>query len=133
MVTILYTPIATTRPGTTLTKNSHCHDQWSVIQPPSVGPSVGASEAIAPIDEAAMTRCLLSKKTNAMVNTIGIIEPPRKPCSARNAIMLWMSQANPHNRLAMVKPIAEAENSQRVENTRESQPDNGMTTISAIR
>ncbi len=69
----------------------------------------------------------------AEVNTIGIIEPPRNPCSARNAIMLWMFQAKPHSRLAAVKPIAEPANSQRVENTRDSQPDSGITTISAIR
>ena len=70
---------------------------------------------------------------NAVVNTVGIIEPPRKPCSARNAIMLWMSQAQPHNRLVMVNPTAEAQNSQRVDMTRDSQPDRGITTISAIR
>jgi hypothetical protein len=44
-----------------------------------------------------------------------------------------MFQARPHNRLARVKPTAEAQNSQRVENTRASQPDSGITTISAIR
>ena len=69
----------------------------------------------------------------AVVNTVGIIEPPRKPCSARNTIMLWMFQAQPHSRLVAVKPTAEAQNSQRVDITRDSQPDSGMTTISAIR
>ena len=68
-----------------------------------------------------------------MVNTVGIIEPPSKPCSARNTIMLWMSQAQPHSMLARVNPTAETLNSQRVENTRVSQPDSGMTMISAIR
>ena len=104
-----------------------------MIQPPSVGPSVGASEASAPMVAAAITRCLPSKNTNALVNTIGIIEPPMKPCSARNAIMLWMSHATPHSRLAAVKPAADAANSQRVENTWLSQPESGITTISAIR
>jgi hypothetical protein len=73
------------------------------------------------------------KKANAAVNTVGIIEPPRKPCSARNAIMLWMSQAQPQSRLAPVKPAAETQNSQRVDITRDSQPDSGITMISAIR
>ena len=67
------------------------------------------------------------------MNTVGIIEAPSRPCSARNTIMLWMFQASPHSMLATVKPAAEAVNSQRVENTRVSQPDSGITMISAIR
>ncbi len=47
--------------------------------------------------------------------------------------MLSMFQARPHSMLAAVKPAAEAVNSQRVENTRVSQPDSGIMTISAIR
>ena len=53
---------------------------------------------------------------------VGIIEAPSMPCSARKTIMLSMFQARPHNRLVTVKPAAEAANSQRVENTRVSQP-----------
>ena len=47
--------------------------------------------------------------------------------------MLWMFQARPHGMLATVNPAADAVNSQRVENTRVSQPDSGIMTISAIR
>ena len=47
--------------------------------------------------------------------------------------MLSMFQASAHSTLAKVKPAAEAVNSQRVESTRVSQPDSGMTVISAIR
>ena len=39
--------------------------------------------------------------------------------------MLSMFQASPHSTLANVKPAAEAVNSQRVENTRVSQPESG--------
>jgi hypothetical protein len=67
------------------------------------------------------------------VNTVGIIEPPRNPCSPRNTIMLWMFQAQPRSKLVAVNPAAETENSQRVEMTLDSHPDSGMTTISAIR
>src|SRR4051812_12672992 len=103
------------------------------MNPPTTGPKVGASEASPPTIEAANTRCLPWKNKNALVNTNGIIEPPRKPCSARKAIIDWMSQAEAHRRLAKVKPAAETENSQRVDITRLSQPDSGITTISAIR
>jgi len=64
---------------------------------------------------------------------VGIIEAPRRPWSARKTIMLWIFQARPQSRLVAVKPAAEAANSQRVENTRVSQPLSGITTISAIR
>ena len=47
--------------------------------------------------------------------------------------MLSMFQAQPHSRLVTVNPTAEAQNSQRVDITRDSQPDSGITTISAIR
>jgi hypothetical protein len=64
---------------------------------------------------------------------VGIIEAPSSPCSARKTIMLSMFHARPQSRLAAVKPAAEAVNNQRVENTRVSQPDSGITMISAIR
>ncbi len=67
------------------------------------------------------------------MNTVGIIEAPSRPCSARKTIMLWMFQARPHSMLASVNPAAEAVNSQRVENTRVSQPESGIMMISAIR
>ena len=47
--------------------------------------------------------------------------------------MLSMFQASPHSMLAMVNPAAETTKSQRVENTRVSQPDSGIITISAMR
>ena len=70
-----------------------------MIQPPTVGPSVGASEARQPMVAAATVILGPGKKAKAAVNTVGIIEPPRKPCSARKAIMLSMFQAQPHSRL----------------------------------
>ena len=47
--------------------------------------------------------------------------------------MLSMFQAAPQSRLAAVKPAAEAQNSQRVDMTCDSQPESGMTMISAMR
>jgi hypothetical protein len=47
--------------------------------------------------------------------------------------MLSMFQAMPQSMLVTVNPAADAANSQRVENTRVSQPDSGITMISAIR
>src|SRR3978361_31913 len=36
-------------PGMTLMKNSQCHDSASVMNPPTVGPMVGASVATSPM------------------------------------------------------------------------------------
>src|SRR3954467_4392197 len=98
-----------------------------------VGPKVGAREASDPTHAAAITTLGPLKKANAAVKTVGIIEPPRNPCRARKTIMLWMFQAQPHSRLVSVNPAADTQNSQRVDITRDSQPDRGMTMISAIR
>jgi hypothetical protein len=82
---------------------------------------------------AARTILRPGKKAKAAVNTVGIIEPPRKPCRARKTIMLSMSQAQPQSRLLAVNPAAETQNSQCVDMTRDSQPESGMTMISAMR
>ena len=47
--------------------------------------------------------------------------------------MLSMFQAQPQSRLVAVKPAAETQNSQRVDMTRDSQPESGITMISAMR
>ena len=39
---------AAINPGMTLIKNSHGQDQLSVIQPPTIGPTVGANTATTP-------------------------------------------------------------------------------------
>src|ERR1700688_3475535 len=43
------TPTVMMMPGTTLMKNSQCHDIRSVMMPPTVGPMVGASVATRPM------------------------------------------------------------------------------------
>src|SRR6478672_3469577 len=47
--TNMSTPTVMQMPGTTLMKNSQCHDIQSVIMPPTVGPMVGASVATSPM------------------------------------------------------------------------------------
>src|SRR5450432_1725939 len=43
------TPMVMPMPGTTLMKNSQCHDIMSVMYPPTVGPMVGANVATRPM------------------------------------------------------------------------------------
>src|SRR5882757_10366506 len=58
---------------------------------------------------------------------------PINPCSARQKIICSIEDANPHRKLAMVKPEAEIANSNRVPNARDRNPDKGIAITSAIR
>src|SRR6195256_15141 len=58
---------------------------------------------------------------------------PRNPWIARQRIICSMVEANPHRKLAMVKPEAEIANSNRVPSARDRNPDNGIAITSAIR
>src|SRR5471032_2660774 len=58
---------------------------------------------------------------------------PRNPWIARHRIICSMVEANPHRKLAMVKPAAEIANSNRVPSARDRNPDSGIAITSAIR
>ncbi len=121
------------RPGTMLTKKSQCHESTSVIHPPSVGPMVGARLLRRPRVAGIMARLFPVKSAYPVANTVGIIAPPTKPCIARATIIDWMLHAQPQAILERVNAAAEAVKSQRVEKARESQPESGIMTISAMR
>src|ERR1700737_4530030 len=58
---------------------------------------------------------------------------PRNPWIARQRIICSIDEANPHRKLAMVKPAAEIANSIRVPSARDRNPDRGIAITSAIR
>src|SRR5476649_2576631 len=58
---------------------------------------------------------------------------PKNPWIARQTIICSIDEANPHRKLAKVKPAAEIANSSRVPNARDRNPDNGIAITSAIR
>src|SRR5216684_653007 len=58
---------------------------------------------------------------------------PKNPWIARHKIICSIDEANPHRKLAMVKPEAESANSNRVPNARDRNPDSGIAITSAIR
>ena len=67
-----------------------------------------------------------------LANTVGIMAPPKKPCMARNTIIDSMFQAKAQARLARENPPAAIVNSHRVDSSRDSHPDSGIITTSAI-
>src|SRR5450631_4316351 len=58
---------------------------------------------------------------------------PRNPWIARHRIICSIDEANPHRKLATVKPAAEIANSRRVPSARDRKPDSGIAITSAIR
>src|SRR5882757_1184260 len=66
-------------PGATLIRNSQCQDQVSVIQPPTTGPTVGASTAIMPAIVVAIGCKRTGNSRKTAENTAGISAPPAKP------------------------------------------------------
>src|ERR1700694_3093865 len=58
---------------------------------------------------------------------------PKNPWIARDRTICSIEEANPHRKLAMVKPEAEIANNSRVPNARDRKPDNGIAITSAIR
>src|ERR1700676_1448167 len=120
-------------PGTTLMKNSQCHDIQSVMMPPTVGPMVGASVATRRMIGPTIWNSGRATAVEAEANPVGIMPAPRKPWIARDRIICSMVEAKPHRKLAMVKPAAEIANNSRVPNARDRKPDNGMPMTSAIR
>src|SRR5258706_1981554 len=120
--------IAIALPGTRLMKNSQRQLKLSVIQPPTVGPSVGASVAVTPSTAGTMARRLPVNSANPVAKTVGTIAPPTNPCTARNTVIDWMSQAIPQKRLDVVNRTAESVNSQRVEIASERKAESGIIT-----
>ncbi len=57
-----------------------------MIQPPTIGPTVGASTANAPPMVVAMSCRWTGNSRNTAENTVGISTPPLKPWSTRQAI-----------------------------------------------
>src|SRR6185437_16138557 len=126
-------PMAMDAPGTMLMKNSQCQLAVSVIHPPIVGPSVGASVDTRPRIAGTIARSLPVNSVKPVANTVGTIAPPTKPWIARNSVMDSIDHAIPHIRLASVNATALAVKSQRVDTAWEMNAANGIITISAIR
>src|ERR1700731_3488562 len=58
---------------------------------------------------------------------------PRNPWIARHRIICSIEEANPHRKLATVKPVAEIANKSLVPSARDKNPDSGIAITSAIR
>src|SRR4051812_34609242 len=109
-------------PGNRLARNSQCQEKVWVRYPPSVGPSVGAMVATRPISTERKFRRSGGNTMKEVAKTVGIIAPPRKPCSARKMIIELMSQASAHIAEVTVNPAAAIAKKTRVDISRERMP-----------
>src|SRR5579883_2885170 len=73
------------------------------------------------------------KRIKLAENTLGIMAPPKKPCSARKTIIDGRFQAKAQAMLISVKVAADSAKSTRVERMRASRPESGIITTSATR
>ena len=114
-------------------RNSQCHAQVCVIQPPTTGPTVGASTASTPASVVATPWRRGGNSRNTAANTDGISVPPAKPCTVRHAI----SDAKPELAAQPIEAAVNSDtaptNSQRIESARVSTPVSGMAITSATR
>src|ERR1700733_8469642 len=120
-------------PGAALIKNSQCQEKVSVIQPPTIGPTVGASTANTPANVVARPWRAIGKRRKTAEKTLGIRVPPEKPCKTRHAISIgkWSLAAHPTE--ASVNTETDSTNSQHMLKRRVRKPVNGIATTSAIR
>ncbi len=99
-----------------------------MIQPPSIGPSVGASTARTPASVVAAVWPGPGKRRKTAAKTAGIITPPAKPCTIRQAINASKLPLAPHPAEASVNTASEPANISRSERTRVRKPVSGMAT-----
>ena len=104
-----------------------------MIQPPTSGPTVGASTAITPPSVVARPCWRTGKSRNTAENTEGISTPPAKPCMTRATIRLSKPPLAAQASDAAVNSASADANSTRRLSTRVSRPVSGMAMTSAIR
>ena len=90
------------------TSNTHRQLQWSVMKPPSVGPTIELRPNTAPKRPASLPRCSGGKRSPMTVNTVAKSTPPKRPWMPRNRISWVMSCDRPHRAEARTNPIIPA-------------------------
>ena len=104
-----------------------------MIQPPTTGPTVGASTASTPAKVVAIPWRRTGMSVNTAENTAGISVPPEKPCRTRHAISGAKLSLAAQPIDAAVKTAIAATTSPRIVSVRVRNPVSGMAMTSAMR
>jgi hypothetical protein len=101
--------------------------------PPTTGPSAGASVVGTVRIAAARTRSAGGKTRNSIASPTGAIIPPPAPCSTRKISSSVSDPAIPHNADAAVNTAIAASSTRLPPNRSPSQPDAEMNTARLTR
>ena len=93
----------------------------------------GPRMAVAPNMAVPIGCWLRGRRVAMMVCAVGIMAPPVMPWPTRPAIIMASDVDSPHSTENAVNSAATASRNVRSPNTRSSQPDSGIMTISATR
>ena len=85
-------------------KKIHGQEYVSVMYPPSVGPSTGATTVAIVVSANAWPRFSGGKVSTTMACWLGCSPPPKNPCSKRNRISSSRLLEIPHRKEQTVKP-----------------------------
>src|SRR6202043_3345610 len=85
------------RPTGTLIRKHHCQETLSDSQPPSVGPTTGATTTATPNTAKAWPRFAGGNASARIDCATGTMPPPPKPCRMRHNSNAFRFGAKPHN------------------------------------
>src|SRR5258708_17645528 len=114
-----------------LMKKIQGQENWSMIQPPSTGPKIGASSTVMAHNASANTRFSGGKERNRMACESGTMGPEHRPCIARHRTSISRLLAMPHSNEVSVNSSTDQTNRRASPKRCESQPVNGTAIAAA--
>ncbi len=115
------------------TKNSQFQPTEAMIEPPMIGPRIGASWPTNPMSAIEPPiRSLPAARLSSVMETGSTIPPPM-PCSTRNPMSDGSDQARPHSSEPTRKAPTANIHTRRAPNRSEAHPETGMTATYASR
>ncbi len=117
----------------TLMKKHHCHEAFSVSQPPIRGPNKGPISTIRPNRDMPTGISLGPSRVRMMVWAEGISAPPKKPWPTRPMIIVGRVCDRPHSMEKTVNRMADPTKRLRRPSTRCSHAVSGIITTSLTR
>ena len=122
-----------TTPTGTLMKKIQRQEKLSVIQPPNVGPMMGATTMPMPYTAIAMPCLVRGKLSTRMAWEMGCRPPPPAPWRIRKKISRGRFGAKPQRKELMVKMMTQPMKRRLRPRSMESQPVSGSTMALEIR
>jgi len=114
-----------------LMKKIQCQLKSSEIEPPKIGPRIGATTTVMLHRPSAMPTFSGGKMRTISVCDIGMIGPPLRPWKMRNTISASRLRESPQSRENSAKPRIAVRNTRTAPKRAASQPESGTQIASA--